>query len=513
MKLTPAQKVIYDVLLWTAQKAGKGRMLGVYGDAGCGQTTVLKALHAKLGGAFLDMKDLLPVITAAHPLAMEESMSNLMLEALQKNERVFVDDLGLLCTVVGSCAYHTPRQNFINALMQVVVSYVTDHDRTLILAGSNLPSTLKPKWAWGIEAFQPEDYAQLCQTYLGKRAASQLDFPKVHRYAPGLNGYKLRSACEWLALKGAPTTEQFIDYLRTREMSSNVHLGDVEQVDLRSLQGIDSVIESLEANIVMPLENDELAQQLNLTARKGVLLVGPPGTGKTTIGKALAHRLKGKFFLVDGTVISGTQDFYRIIRRIFQEAEINSPSVVFLDDSDVIFQSGEELGLYRYLLTMLDGLEGKGGRVCLMMTAMDMSNVPPALVRSGRIELWLETKLPDARARTAILEERLARNPPPFKDFPVTKLVESTEGFTGADLKRLVEDAKTLYAYDLARKLQPTSLHDYFERAVETLQTNKKRYAEAEAIARSQRTVGNGNASSRHLAAMMAAGAFDADSD
>src|SRR5207248_6172716 len=114
-------------------------------------------------------------------------------------------------------------------------------------------------------------------------------------------------------------------------------------------------------------------------------------------------RLKSKFFLIDGTLVSGTGDFYCKIQEIFEAAKQNAPSVVFIDDTDVLFEGDEDKGFYRYLLTMLDGLESaSAARVCVIMTAMNVSSLPPALVRSGRIELWLETKLPDVEARAAI---------------------------------------------------------------------------------------------------------------
>src|ERR1041384_5659661 len=84
-------------------------------------------------------------------------------------------------------------------------------------------------------------------------------------------------------------------------------------------------------HIVLPLENDELATRLQLKPKRGVLLVGPPGTGKTTVGRALAHRLKSKFFLIDGTFISGTRDFYERVHHVFEAAKQNAPSIIFID--------------------------------------------------------------------------------------------------------------------------------------------------------------------------------------
>ena len=221
-----------------------------------------------------------------------------------------------------------------------------------------------------------------------------------------------------------------------------------------------------------------------------MLLAGPPGTGKTTIGRALAHRLKSKFFLIDGTVVSGSPDFYGQIHRIFEAAKNNAPGIIFIDDSDVIFENSHETGLYRYLLTMLDGLESESaGRICLMMTAMDVGNLPPALVRSGRIELWLETTLPGEDARVAILSDRCAALPPAIGMVDVMALAAASEGLSGADLKRVVEDGKLLFAFERSRSDRIVPATDYFLRAIETVRRNMTQYAAAEARARTRHPV------------------------
>jgi len=194
--------------------------------------------------------------------------------------------------------------------------------------------------------------------------------------------------------------------------------------------------------------------------------------------------LKGKFFLIDGTFIAGTNSFYERIHHVFEAAKDNAPSVIFIDDADAIFEDGEERGLYRYLLTMLDGLESESaGRICVMMTAMNVGNLPPALTRSGRVELWLEMKLPDGEARTVILTQRVAELPDELRQVDLAALRSATEGFTGADLKRLVEDGKAIYAYDKAKRLDLKAPTDYFLKAVEGVRENKQRFAEAEAQA------------------------------
>jgi SpoVK/Ycf46/Vps4 family AAA+-type ATPase len=232
------------------------------------------------------------------------------------------------------------------------------------------------------------------------------------------------------------------------QLATNVDLGEVEAVSLDELKGVDDVIQALEANLVLPFEEPTLATELGLKPKRGVLLVGPPGTGKTTIGRALAHRLKSKFFLIDGTVVGGTPNFFATVHRIFEAAKHNAPSIVFIDDSDVLFEDGSDHGFYRYLLTMLDGIESESaGRICLMMTAMDVASCASLPASVGPVD--------------------------------VARLAAASEGLTGADLKRVIEDGMLLLGYDRARHKPQRPAVDYFVQAVESVRANKQRYAAA----------------------------------
>lgn len=120
------------------------------------------------------------------------------------------------------------------------------------------------------------------------------------------------------------------------------------------------------------------------------------------------------------------------------------------------------------------------------MTAMDVGHLPLALVRSGRVELWLEMKLPDAEARRAILTRQAAKSGSLFSAGNCADVLVATEGFTGADLKRVVEDAKSLLAYDRATRANTESAEHYLLQAIEGVALNKQRYAEAEAAGRAK---------------------------
>ncbi len=484
-KLCPAQQEAFDGL---KNSVSVGNVVVLWGGTGSGKTTVLHTLHRRSGGAFLNMKEFVAAMHGQHPLALEETFARLVMEALVAHESVIVDDLHLLSNVV-CCNNFYPRVKLLEAALMPIAVYAAEAGKKLIFGNEGLALTPIHErcYYYGIDEFKVADYSFLCHDYLDSKVARGLDYDKIYRFAPKLNAHQIKAACVWLRSERNVTTEKFIEYLRSRRMSSNVKLGEVQEVDLHDLKGMDDLIQSLEANIILPLENDDLAAELKLKPKRGVLLAGPPGTGKTTVGRALAHRLRSKFFLIDGTFIAGTRNFYGRIHEVFEAAKHNAPSIIFIDDSDAIFESGEELGLYRYLLTKLDGLESESaGQVCVMMTAMNVGHLPPALIRSGRIELWLETRLPDEEARTAILQGHLRQLPSAIAGVDLEAVVVATDSLTGADIKRLVEDAKTLFAYDKARRCPLRPPTEYFLEVVETVRANKERYAAAEAQARQQ---------------------------
>ncbi|HEY3863510.1 MAG TPA: ATP-binding protein [Verrucomicrobiae bacterium] len=481
IELCPAQQNALNGLLRGLEI---GSIFRLGGGIGRGKTAVLRELHRQVGGAFLGMKEFAAAASVKHPMAVEETLFNLVHGALEAHPVVVLDDVHLVDLLGGGCGFY-PRGAYLEAIMMGLCACARELNRKLVFGTvKNLGEAAGQRsYSFSIQRFKVEDYAALAKAWLGEKS-ERLDFRKIFRFAPKLNAHQLKAACLWLASNPSLNTDVFIEYLRSQRLASNVDLDEVQAVDLGDLKGVNEVLRQMEINIVLPLENDALASEFKLRSKRGVLLYGPPGTGKTTIGRALAHRLKGKFFLIDGTFIAGTRNFYDRVRQVFETAQDNAPAVIFIDDADAIFEDNQEHGLYRYLLTMLDGLESESaGRVCVMMTAMNVASLPAALIRSGRVELWLEMTLPDAEARAQILGRQIADLPEEARQIDVPALLPATEGFTGADLKRLVEDGKALYAFDKAKQAAMKAPTEYFMAAVEGVRTNKKRFAEAEAQA------------------------------
>jgi len=245
-------------------------------ETGQGRTTLLRRLYAANPEATLitatELSDALE--QRSHPLAVEETIYRLIRGALSASELVIVDDISLIYDVVGSSCGSYPRSELIDAPLTALSTQAIEAGKVLIFGcDSRIPDPLRRRgFCTEIPDLTVDDYAHLCALFFAEAGSGEtitLDYKKVFRFAPNLNVYQLKaSAIHMVRRFGTFNTDAFIDYLRSQRMTSNVELAEVEAFDLRDLQGVEDVIEALEANIVVPLENDALALELGLKPKR-----------------------------------------------------------------------------------------------------------------------------------------------------------------------------------------------------------------------------------------------------
>ena len=235
----------------------------------------------------------------------------------------------------------------------------------------------------------------------------------------------------------------------------------VPKVSFNDVAGQDNAKQEV-AELVAFLKQPETFRQLGAEVPRGVLLMGPPGTGKTLLARALAGEAGVPFFSISGSEF--IEVFVGVgasrVRNLFAAAKKNAPSIIFVDELDSVGRTrGTGLGgghdereqTLNQILAEMDGFEGH--EAVIVLAATNRPDVlDPALLRPGRFDRHVTLDLPDRKDRLALLRIH-SRSMPLAVDVDLDKLASGTPGFSGADVKNLINEAAMLAAREKAAQV------------------------------------------------------------
>ena len=253
--------------------------------------------------------------------------------------------------------------------------------------------------------------------------------------------------------------------------NAKIYVKSSDGISFADVEGVDEAKESL-AEIVDYLHDPEKYTEIGATMPKGVLLVGPPGTGKTMLAKAVAGEANVPFFSMSGSEF--VEMFVGMgaskVRDLFKQAKEKAPCIVFIDEIDAIGQKRNTGGMggndereqtLNQLLTEMDGFEGNSGVIILAATNRPES-LDPALTRPGRFDRRVPVELPDLQGREAILKVH-ARKVKIADDVDFSGIARMASGASGAELANIVNEAALRAVRDNRRFVTQADLEESIE--------------------------------------------------
>ncbi|MFP4655897.1 MAG: proteasome-activating nucleotidase [Methanohalobium sp.] len=247
-------------------------------------------------------------------------------------------------------------------------------------------------------------------------------------------------------------------------------------IDYDMIGGLNDILQEVIESVQLPLTDQELFDNIGIEPPSGVLLYGPPGSGKTLIAKSVASQANATFIRMSGSDL--VQKFIgegaRLVKDVFEMARSKSPSILFIDEIDAVggmrthdgtTGSAEVNRTMLQLLAEMDGFDPKGN-VKIIAATNRMDLLDPALLRPGRFDRLIEIPKPDDKGREDILKIQ-TRKMNLSDDVDFARLAKMTEGLTGADLMALAKEAGMFVLRRRGNQITMQDFLDSYEKIVE----------------------------------------------
>jgi len=458
-------------------EAPKGVLL--YGPPGTGKTLLAKAVAGETNSNFVSLSG--PEIMGKHYGESEERIREIFTQAEENSPSIiFIDEIDSIAPKRDEVSGELEKR--IVSQLLTLMDGMKSRGKVVVIAATNRPDSIDPalrrpgRFDREIEIGIPDDKGRFDILSIHTRGMpinEKVDLKQISKITHGFVGADLEVLVKEAAMRSLRKILPEIDLdeekvpleiLQKIQISNEDFrdaLKEVRPSALREVQvqipnitwddvgGLDQLKEELREAIEWPIKYQEAFDYVDIETPKGILLHGPPGTGKTLIAKALAKMTESNFISIKGPELLSkwVGESEKGVREIFRKARQAAPCIIFLDEVDALVprrgngssESHVTESVVSQILTEIDGLE-ELHNVLIIGATNRLDIVDEALLRPGRFDRIIEVSFPDYKGRQHIFEIHTKKKPL-AEDVNITKLVELTNGFSGAEIGAVTNQA------------------------------------------------------------------------